>query len=54
MIQRQQDEGLDKLGLNCWGTDRQDGFSGKDGRSLRHGPNVTGEPEAAQEFQKLL
>ena len=54
VVQAQEHEGLDKLGLDGGGPDGEDGLPGEDGRSLRNRPDVAGEGEIFQIVQKLL
>ncbi len=54
VVQAQQHEGLDKLGLDGGGADGENGLPGEDGRALRHRPDVAGKAEVAQIVQKLL
>ena len=48
VVQRQQDVGLDELRFDGGSAYRQDRFSRKDRRPLRHGVNVAGKAEVAQ------
>ena len=54
VVQAQQGEGLDELGLDGRGPDRQDRLPGEDGRPLGDGPDVAGELEMPQVVQKFL
>ena len=54
VVDGQQQEGLDQLGLNGLGPDGDHRLPGKDGRTLGDGPNVAGEFEIPQIVQKLL
>ena len=48
VVQAEQDEGLDKLGLNGGGPDGENGFVGENGSALGHGPDIAGEAEIPQ------
>ena len=54
MVQAQQHEGLDELGLDGRGPHGEDGLPREDGGALRHGPDVAGETELAQIVQEGL
>ena len=54
VVQGEQQEGLDKLGLDGRGSYGEDGLPREDGGALRHGPDVAGEAEVPQVVQKLL
>ena len=54
MIDGQQRECLNQLGLNGRSPDGNHRFSGEDGRSLWNCPNVAGEMEITKVVQKLL
>src|SRR5699024_9740213 len=54
VVQGEQQEGLDKLGLDGRGSYGEDGLPREDGGALRHGPDVSGEAEVPQVVQKLL
>ena len=54
MVDRQQGEGLDQLGLDGRCPHRHHRLPGKDRRALRHRPDVAGKPEIPQILQKLL
>ena len=54
MVDGQQREGLDELGLDGLGPDDDHGLTGKHRGSLRHGVDVAGEMEVLQIGQKFL
>ena len=54
VVDTQQQVGLDELGLNSGGTDRQDGLIGEHGSTLGHCPDIAGEMEISQIRQELL
>ena len=54
MIDTQQQEGFDQLGLDSRGTDSNDGFFGKYRRSFGNRPDIAGKVEICQIFQELL
>ena len=54
VVQAQQHEGLDELGLDGRGPHGEDGLPREDGGALRHGPDVAGETELAQIVQEGL
>src|SRR5699024_7715394 len=54
VVQAQEHEGLNKLGLDGGGPDRENGLSRENGRPLRNSPDVAGEGEVFQIVQKLL
>ena len=54
MVQAQQGEGLDELGLDGGRPDRQDRLPGEDGRPLGDGPDIAGKPEIPQVVQEFL
>ena len=54
VVEGEQQEGLDELGLNGGGADGEEGLPGEDGSALRHSPQVAREAEGAQIVQKAL
>ena len=54
VVYREQQEGLDKLGLDGGRPDGEEGLPGEDGGALGHRPDVAGEPEVLQILQKAL
>ena len=54
MVNGEQQEGFEQLGLDGRGADDHDGLAREHGRPLRHGVNIAGEAEGAQIFQKFL
>ena len=48
MIQREQEKGLDELGLDGRRPDGEEGLAGENGGTLRHRPNIAGEAEGLQ------
>ena len=54
MVDAQQGEGLDELGLGGGGADSHQRLAGEYRRPLRHGPHIPGEAECTQVVQKIL
>ena len=54
VVDGQQGERLDQLGLDGRSPDRHHRLPGEDGRPLRHGPDVPGKAEIPQVVQELL
>jgi len=48
MIQREQEKGLDELGLDGRRPDGEEGLAGENGGALRHRPDIAGEAEGLQ------
>ena len=54
VVNGEQQEGLEQLGLDGRGADDHDGLAREDGRALGHGPDVAGEFEMPQIVQEGL
>ena len=54
MVQGQEQEGLNELGLDSGGADGEDGLPGENGRALGDRPDIAREAEIPQVVQKFL
>ncbi len=54
MVDGEEGEGLDELGLGGAGADGDQGLAGEDRGALGHGPHVAGEAERPQVVQEVL
>ena len=54
VVQGEQQEGFDELGLNGGRPDGEEGLPGEDGRAFGHRPDIAGKPEGAQIVQKTV
>ena len=54
VVQGEQQEGFDKLGLDSGCPNSEQGLAGEYGGALRHGPDVAGKPEVPEEVEELL
>ena len=54
VVNGEQQEGFEQLGLDGRGADDHDGLAREDGRALGHGPDVAGEFEMPQIVQEGL